>query len=91
MFHAIGCSRFVHFDGSETTLSRPVSLWRHAWITELSAVPVEASETSAPALASTAAAAASASNRVRDTRKTLGMNAPFAWAFSGSRQGVPCL
>jgi len=91
MFHAIGCSRFVHFDGSETTRSRPVSLCRHAWITELSAAPVDASVASAPALASTATAAASASNRVRETRKTWGMNAPFAWAFSGSRPGVPCL
>src|SRR5207244_1659062 len=73
MFQEIGSSLLMHFDGSDTTRSRPVTFRLQAWITALSSEPVAASAAKAPPLASTAMAAARTNNRVRWTRKTWGI------------------
>jgi hypothetical protein len=41
MFQEIGSSFFLHFEGSETTRSTPVTFPRQAWITLLSPAPRE--------------------------------------------------
>jgi hypothetical protein len=92
MFHEIGTSRFVHREGSETTRSNPFTFARQAWMMELSAVLLEvASAVNEATPASAARPASSTSRRGRGTRKAFGMTLLSRWAFSGSREFVPCL